>query len=44
MADEIIKRDENQTPVNAGVTDDVNEDVTMLRLDSATNSLIITTA
>lgn len=41
MADEILKRDPNHVTVLAGVTDDVNQDVTMLRVDPTTKRLLV---
>lgn len=41
MSSEIIKRDENHVTVASGVTDDSDKDVTMLRVDPVTNSLLI---
>lgn len=41
MADEILKRDENHVTVLAGVTDDANQFVTMLRVDPVTKRLLI---
>lgn len=40
MASEILKRDENHRTVGAAVTDDAAQDVTMLRVDPATNYLL----
>lgn len=39
MADEIIKRDENRVTAMAGVTDDGNEEIRNLRIDTATGRL-----
>ena len=41
MADEIIKRDQNYVTVLAGVTDDVDQDIEMLRVDPITKRLLI---
>lgn len=41
MANEIIKRDQNHVTVLAGVTDDSNQDVTMLRIDPVTKRLLV---
>lgn len=41
MANEIIKRDGNNVPVLAGVTDDANQYVTMLRVDPTTKRLLV---
>lgn len=42
MSDEILKRDENFVTVLAGVTDDSDQDVTMLRVDPITKRLLVT--
>lgn len=39
--DEIIKRDENSRTVGAGVGNDADQDITMLRVDPATGYLLI---
>ena len=44
MADEVIKRDANHRTVGAAVTDDANQFVTMLRVDPATNYLLVNIA
>lgn len=41
MADEVLKRDQNHVTVLAGITDDANEDITMLRVDPTTKRLKI---
>lgn len=41
MADEILKRDENRITVLAGVTDDANTEIRMLRVDPTTKRLLI---
>ena len=41
MADEILKRDQNEVPVLAGITDDANQYVTMLRVDPTTKRLLV---
>lgn len=41
MADEIIKRDQNHVTILAGVTDDSNLNVTMLRIDPTTKRLLV---
>jgi len=41
MADEILKRDQNFVTVLAGVTDDSDQDITMLRVDPITKRLLI---
>lgn len=41
MADEIIKRDQNHVTVGAGVSNDTDLDVTMLRVDPVTNYLLV---
>lgn len=44
MADEILKRDPNHVTVLAGVTDDVNQDVAMLRVDPTSKRLLVSVA
>lgn len=39
MADELIRSDENNYRVGAGITDDANEEVRNLRVEPATNEL-----
>jgi hypothetical protein len=39
MANETLKRDENRATVLAGVTDDANQDITLLRVDPTTKRL-----
>lgn len=39
-ADEIIERDDNRIPVSAGVTNDANTEIVMLRVDPTTKALI----
>lgn len=41
MSSEIIKRDQNFRTVGAAVTDDADQDVTMLRVDPVTRYLLI---
>lgn len=41
MADEILKRDENHVTVGAGVTNDADLEVTMLRVDPVTGYLLV---
>jgi len=41
MADEVLKRDQNHVTVLAGITDDSNEYITMLRVDPTTKRLKI---
>lgn len=41
MADEIIKRDQNFVTVLAGITDDSNQYIKMLRLDPTTKRLLV---
>lgn len=41
MANEILNRDQNHVTVLGGVTDDSNQDVTMLRVDPTTKRLLI---
>lgn len=41
MANEILSRDQNHVTVLGGVTDDSNQDVTMLRVDPITKRLLI---
>jgi len=41
MADEVLKRDQNRVTVLAGVTDNVAQDITMLRLDPTTKRLLV---
>lgn len=41
MANEIIKRDQNHITVLAGVTDNSQQDVTMLRVDPSTKRLLV---
>jgi len=40
MADEILKRDENYVTVGAGVSNDVDQDILMLRVDPVTGYLL----
>ena len=41
MADETLKRDQNFVTVLAGVTDDANQTITMLRVDPTTKRLLL---
>lgn len=41
MADEIINRDENSRTVGAGITNDADQDISMLRVDPVTNYLLV---
>lgn len=41
MASEIISRDQNFVTVGAGVSNDVSQDVTMLRVDPVTKYLLV---
>jgi len=41
MASEIIARDQNRATVDAGVTDDANLDISMLRVDPTTGYLLV---
>lgn len=41
MANEILKRDQNHITVLAGVTNDADQDVTMLRVDPITKRLLV---
>jgi len=41
MASEIILRDQNHVTVGAGVSDDADQDVLMLRVDPVTNYLLV---
>lgn len=41
MADEILKRDQNFVTVLAGVTNDSDQDITMLRVDPITKRLLV---
>jgi len=41
VASEILKRDQNSAVVLGGVTDDANQEIRMLRVDPATNRLLI---
>lgn len=41
MADEILKRDQNHITVLAGITDDVDQDIVMLRVDPITKRLLV---
>lgn len=41
MADEVIIRDENNAVVGAGVSDDANQEIMMLRVDPVTKYLLI---
>jgi len=41
MADEILSRDQNRVTVLAGITDDSNQYITMLRVDPTTKRLLI---
>lgn len=38
--DEVIKREQNHKTVGAGVTEDVNKDIVMLRVDPVTKYLL----
>lgn len=41
MADEILKRDQNHITVLAGITDDADQDIVMLRVDPITKRLLV---
>lgn len=41
MADEIITRDQNSRVVGAGISNDVDQDISMLRVDPITNYLLV---
>lgn len=41
MASEILKRDENRVTVVAGVTNDADQEVSMLRVDPVTKYLLV---
>lgn len=41
MANEVLKRDQNHVTVLGGVTDDANQEITMLRVDPTTKRLLI---
>lgn len=41
MSNEILKRDEDHTTVGAAVTNDSDQDVTMLRVDAVTKYLLV---
>lgn len=41
MSDEILKRDQNFKTVGAAVTQDSDQDITMLRVDSITKELLV---
>jgi hypothetical protein len=41
MADEVIIRDENSRTVGAGVSNDADQDILMLRVDPITNYLLV---
>lgn len=41
MANEILKRDQNSVPVLAGITDDANQEIRMVRVDPATNRVLV---
>lgn len=41
MADEILKRDQNSAVVLGGITDDVNQNIKMLRVNPVTGRLLI---
>jgi len=43
-ADEVIERDDNRVPVSAGVTNDANTEIVMLRTDPTSKALIVTTS
>ncbi len=43
-ADEVLKRDENRTTVQGVVTNDAALDITMMRVDSATKALLVTSS
>lgn len=40
MSSEILKRDENHMAVGAGISNDVNQEILMLRVDAATDYLL----
>lgn len=42
MANEILRRDDNSIPVLAGITDDTNQEIRMLRVDPVTGRLKVT--
>lgn len=44
MADEIIQRDDNRRTVGAGVGNDADQDILMLRVDPVTNYLLVDVA
>ncbi len=44
MADEILKRDQNSAVVLGGVTDDVSQNIRMLRVDPVTNRLLVSSS
>lgn len=41
MANEILKRDQNNVPVLGGITDDANQEIRMLRVNPNTNRVLI---
>lgn len=41
MANEVLKRDQNYVTVLAGVTNDVDQDITMLRVDPISKRLLV---
>ncbi len=41
MADEVLKRDQNRITVLGGISDDADQDITMLRVDPITKRLLI---
>lgn len=41
MADEVLLRDENHVTVGAGVSNDSDQDIIMLRVDPVTNYLLV---
>ena len=41
MSNEILKRDQNFVTVLAGVTNDADQDITMLRVDPITKRLLV---
>lgn len=44
MSSEILKRDQNSVPVLAGITDDANQDIKMLRVHPTTGRLLVSSS
>lgn len=44
MADEVLKRDQNHVTVGAGVGDDADKDIIMLRVDPVSKGLLVSSS